>query len=161
MTDDTETHGAAPTKDTGDRPLRVVLADDQDLVRAGFRVILSSDDGIEVVGEAGDGWEAVNVHAMGAGSGRAGGRPRRTPLARTAARPSRVPSVMSSRMNSGQHGEDVEDQAAAWGGGVEVLVRRGESDPAATQLADQGQQVGEAAAEAGELQDDEVSPSRR
>src|SRR5690606_10531064 len=98
---------------------------------------------------------------MGAGSGRAGGRPRRTPLARTAARPSRVPSVMSSRMNSGQHGEDVEDQAAAWGGGVEVLVRRGESDPAATQLADQGQQVGEAAAEAGELQDDEVSPSRR
>lgn len=61
MTDDTETHGAAPTKDTGDRPLRVVLADDQDLVRAGFRVILSSDDGIEVVGEAGDGWEAVEV----------------------------------------------------------------------------------------------------
>jgi DNA-binding NarL/FixJ family response regulator len=61
VTDDTETHGAAPTKDTGDRPLRVVLADDQDLVRAGFRVILSSDDGIEVVGEAGDGWEAVEV----------------------------------------------------------------------------------------------------
>ncbi|PXY25918.1 MULTISPECIES: response regulator transcription factor [Prauserella] len=42
-----------------DRPLRVVLADDQDLVRAGFRVILGAEDGIEVVGEAGDGLRAV------------------------------------------------------------------------------------------------------
>lgn len=39
--------------------LRVVLADDQDLVRAGFRVILGTEPGIEVVGEAGDGAEAV------------------------------------------------------------------------------------------------------
>ncbi|MEV6239193.1 response regulator transcription factor [Lentzea sp. NPDC051838] len=39
--------------------LRVVLADDQDLVRAGFRVILGTEPGIEVVGEAGDGEEAV------------------------------------------------------------------------------------------------------
>jgi DNA-binding NarL/FixJ family response regulator len=39
--------------------LRVVLADDQDLVRAGFRVILGSEEGIEVVGEAGDGLAAV------------------------------------------------------------------------------------------------------
>ncbi|OQO92035.1 DNA-binding response regulator [Saccharomonospora piscinae] len=41
--------------------LRVVLADDQALVRAGFRVILSSGEGIEVVGEADDGWEAVDL----------------------------------------------------------------------------------------------------
>ena len=42
-------------------PLRVVLADDQDLVRAGFRVILGTEDDIEVVGEARDGIEAVDV----------------------------------------------------------------------------------------------------
>jgi DNA-binding NarL/FixJ family response regulator len=39
--------------------IRVVLADDQDLVRAGFRVILGTEDGIEVVGEARTGAEAV------------------------------------------------------------------------------------------------------
>ncbi|MEV4313301.1 response regulator transcription factor [Actinocrispum sp. NPDC049592] len=39
--------------------LRVVLADDHDLVRAGFRVILGAEDDIEVVGEAGDGLTAV------------------------------------------------------------------------------------------------------
>jgi DNA-binding NarL/FixJ family response regulator len=41
--------------------LRVVLVDDQDLVRAGFRVILGAEDDIEVVGEAGDGPTAVQV----------------------------------------------------------------------------------------------------
>lgn len=41
--------------------LRVVLADDQDLVRAGFRVILGTEPGIDVVGEAGDGVEAVDL----------------------------------------------------------------------------------------------------
>jgi DNA-binding NarL/FixJ family response regulator len=40
--------------------IRVLLADDQDLVRAGFRVILSTEDGIEVVGEARSGAEAVD-----------------------------------------------------------------------------------------------------
>lgn len=39
--------------------IRVLLVDDQDLVRAGFRVILQSEPGIEVVGEARDGAEAV------------------------------------------------------------------------------------------------------
>lgn len=42
-------------------PLRVVLVDDQDLVRAGFRLILSVEDGIEVVGEAADGEAAVEL----------------------------------------------------------------------------------------------------
>jgi DNA-binding NarL/FixJ family response regulator len=39
--------------------IRVVLADDQALVRGGFRSILEGQDGIEVVGEAADGAEAV------------------------------------------------------------------------------------------------------
>ena len=39
--------------------VRVVLADDQALVRAGFRVLLDTEDGFEVVGEAADGSEAV------------------------------------------------------------------------------------------------------
>jgi DNA-binding NarL/FixJ family response regulator len=41
--------------------IRVVLADDQSLVRAGLRALLDSEDGIEVVGEAGDGASAVQV----------------------------------------------------------------------------------------------------
>jgi DNA-binding NarL/FixJ family response regulator len=39
---------------------RVVIADDQALMRAGFRMILTADD-IDVVGEAGDGVEAVEA----------------------------------------------------------------------------------------------------
>ena len=39
--------------------IRVLLADDQALVRAGFRMILKAESGIEVVGEAADGAEAV------------------------------------------------------------------------------------------------------
>jgi DNA-binding NarL/FixJ family response regulator len=41
--------------------LRVVLVDDQDLVRTGFRLILSVEDDIEVVGEAADGDSAVEL----------------------------------------------------------------------------------------------------
>ncbi|CAM5486184.1 MULTISPECIES: response regulator [Streptomyces] len=39
--------------------IRIVLADDQRLVRAGFRSILEDEDDLEVVGEAGDGAEAL------------------------------------------------------------------------------------------------------
>ena len=42
-------------------PVRVLVADDQDLVRSGFKLILMSYDGIEVVGEARDGEEAVGL----------------------------------------------------------------------------------------------------
>jgi DNA-binding NarL/FixJ family response regulator len=43
--------------------IRVLLADDQALVRTGFRLILSGEPGIEVVGEAGDGGEAARLAA--------------------------------------------------------------------------------------------------
>ena len=39
--------------------VRVLIADDQALVRGGFRMILEAKDDMEVVGEAGDGAEAV------------------------------------------------------------------------------------------------------
>lgn len=42
-------------------PLRVLVADDQDLVRRGFQVILNSYDNLEVVGLARDGEEAVEL----------------------------------------------------------------------------------------------------
>jgi DNA-binding NarL/FixJ family response regulator len=41
--------------------IRVLLADDEAMVRAGVRAILASDDGIDVVAEAGDGAEAVEL----------------------------------------------------------------------------------------------------
>jgi DNA-binding NarL/FixJ family response regulator len=41
--------------------IRVVLVDDEQMVRAGLRLILESGDDIQVVGEAGDGDEAVRL----------------------------------------------------------------------------------------------------
>ncbi len=41
--------------------LRVVIADDQPLMRAGFKTVLEATGTIEVVGEAGDGEEAIRV----------------------------------------------------------------------------------------------------
>lgn len=43
--------------------IRVLLADDQELVRTGFRLILSGEPGIEVVGEARNGAEAAILAA--------------------------------------------------------------------------------------------------
>jgi DNA-binding NarL/FixJ family response regulator len=40
--------------------IRVLIADDQSLVRAGFRLVLENHDDIEVVGEASNGEEAVH-----------------------------------------------------------------------------------------------------
>jgi DNA-binding NarL/FixJ family response regulator/class 3 adenylate cyclase len=59
---------AAPTTAEGDdaaaaRVIRVVVADDQALVRSGFSVLLRSAPDIEVVGEAANGREAVDVVA--------------------------------------------------------------------------------------------------
>jgi DNA-binding NarL/FixJ family response regulator len=41
--------------------ITVVLIDDQELVRTGFRMILETEDGVEVVGEAADGEEGITV----------------------------------------------------------------------------------------------------
>ncbi|MEU8238305.1 response regulator transcription factor [Actinoplanes missouriensis] len=41
--------------------IRVLLADDQALIRAGFRMIIDAEPGFEVAGEAGDGKEAVDL----------------------------------------------------------------------------------------------------
>ncbi|MEU0491188.1 response regulator transcription factor [Nocardiopsis sp. NPDC006139] len=47
----------------GTRTLRVLLADDEAMMRAGLRAILSAASGFEVVGEAADGAEAVSLTA--------------------------------------------------------------------------------------------------
>jgi DNA-binding NarL/FixJ family response regulator len=41
--------------------IRVLIADDQELVRTGFRMILTGEPDITVVGEAGDGLAAVEL----------------------------------------------------------------------------------------------------
>ncbi len=43
--------------------IQVVIVDDQSLVRAGFRMVLSAQPDMEVVGEAGDGAEALRLLA--------------------------------------------------------------------------------------------------
>ncbi len=43
--------------------VRVLLVDDQQLVRTGFRMILADEEGIEVVGEAANGQEAIESAA--------------------------------------------------------------------------------------------------
>ena len=50
-------------------PIRVVLADDHILIRAGLRALLQSLPNIEVIGEASDGHEAIDaVGDRGAGA---------------------------------------------------------------------------------------------
>jgi DNA-binding NarL/FixJ family response regulator len=44
----------------GNPPIKVLLVDDEALVRSGFRLLLDLEDGIEVVGEATNGAEAVH-----------------------------------------------------------------------------------------------------
>jgi DNA-binding NarL/FixJ family response regulator len=45
------------------KPIRVIVADDHELFRAGLRAILRGVEGIEVIGEAGDGREALEMIA--------------------------------------------------------------------------------------------------
>ncbi|MDQ7908615.1 response regulator transcription factor [Phytohabitans sp. ZYX-F-186] len=46
---------------TQERPVRILLADDQPLLRTGFRMVLGAEDDLDIVGEAGDGAEAVDL----------------------------------------------------------------------------------------------------
>lgn len=52
---------SAPATDVAADPIRVVLVDDQQMVRAGFRMLLESQPDLVVVGEAGDGRAAVDL----------------------------------------------------------------------------------------------------
>ncbi|MFI0411877.1 response regulator [Actinomadura sp. 3N508] len=49
------------TEMDGVAPIRVVLVDDQELVRAGFTMVLDAQPDIQVVGEAGDGVQALEL----------------------------------------------------------------------------------------------------
>lgn len=49
----------APRQVGGSTPVRVMIVDDDDLMRAGLRAVLSSDATVDVVGEAADGRQAV------------------------------------------------------------------------------------------------------
>src|SRR3954452_8828615 len=51
--------GLGPNTPDFSMSIRVLLVDDQALVRAGFRMILDAEEDIEVVGEAADGEQAV------------------------------------------------------------------------------------------------------
>lgn len=53
----------------GDTPIRVMLVDDQELIRTGFRLVLLTEPDIEVVGESSDGAEALNELARLVDSG--------------------------------------------------------------------------------------------
>ena len=58
MLGDDRTLGTAAGR-AADAAIRVLLVDDHDLVRAGFRALLDLEPGFEVVGEAADGAQAV------------------------------------------------------------------------------------------------------
>jgi DNA-binding NarL/FixJ family response regulator len=79
--------------------IRVLLADDQALVRAGFRMILEAQPDIEVVGEAADGSQAVQA-----------GRRLRPDVVLMDARMSNLDGIEATR------------QLAAGGSGVRVLI---------------------------------------
>ncbi|MFC6236228.1 response regulator transcription factor, partial [Leucobacter soli] len=56
-----------------ERPIRVAIVDDQELIRTGFALILNTaagDRGFEVVGQAGDGQEALDLLASLEAEGR-------------------------------------------------------------------------------------------
>jgi DNA-binding NarL/FixJ family response regulator len=53
--------GPAPSEAAEARTVTVVIADDQALLRAGFRIIIDAEPDLRVVGEAGDGWAAIDV----------------------------------------------------------------------------------------------------
>jgi DNA-binding NarL/FixJ family response regulator len=48
---------------TAERDIRVLIVDDQNLVRMGFRMLLDAEPGVHVVGEAADGAEGVRLAA--------------------------------------------------------------------------------------------------
>lgn len=61
--------GAPGTLDAGERKLRVFLADDHAVLRSGLRLLIDAQPDLKVVGEAGDGQEAVERVSELAGAG--------------------------------------------------------------------------------------------
>jgi len=53
--------GAGAPQETGGRVIRVLVADDQEMVRTGFRMILDAEDDIEVVADVADGVDAIRL----------------------------------------------------------------------------------------------------
>ncbi|SDT15133.1 regulatory protein, luxR family [Brevibacterium siliguriense] len=53
------------TEDRGNGPLRIVLVDDQALVRAGFAMVIDSQPDLTVVGQAGDGAAGLDIVSQG------------------------------------------------------------------------------------------------
>lgn len=54
--------GSSPSGNPGeDRPARLVIADDHDFVRSGIKVMLSGEADLQIVGEAADGQEALDL----------------------------------------------------------------------------------------------------
>ena len=55
------TQGEPQASGSKNPPIRIVLVDDQELVRAGFRMVLEAQPDMHVVGEAGDGLAAIDL----------------------------------------------------------------------------------------------------
>ena len=53
--------GGREARGRGEYSIRILLVDDQELVRAGFRMVLDAQDDMSVVGEASDGAAALEL----------------------------------------------------------------------------------------------------
>ncbi|MFI0224077.1 response regulator [Streptomyces lydicus] len=118
----------AGDRDPAHTPVRVLLCDDHAVVRAGLLALLSSAPGIEVIGEAGDGEEAVALAAalrpdvvlmdLQLGSGIDGIEATR----RIAGLPEREAEREAGREVESDDGRDVAGRAAAGRAAPHVLV---------------------------------------
>ncbi|WP_010525618.1 response regulator transcription factor [Nesterenkonia sp. F] len=61
MDDETQDGARGAERSSAEGPVRVMLVDDQHLLRMGFRLILEGEDDVEVVGESADGVEALEA----------------------------------------------------------------------------------------------------